>query len=210
MTRLLLVLTMVVTVTGGSAAIWYLLASEPAAEARSPDMVVAQASKAKPVQPPAAKKALYEGLETKFATSNAKVEAGPSGEVRIIALPGLAEHYVWVGPLKAIAGTSTLTFDVRSFPSSFLRIQLLDKATKGIFADVDLEGGKVVMQRLEPIGRPTAELTKVDANWRRITIKGDFGNEERKIIIQLMKGLGGGTGFASDGEGVAVRAVTLN
>jgi hypothetical protein len=150
-----------------------------------------------------------DGLQARFKSSDiANVEAGSAGEVRISPLGGMSEHYVAVGPLKAAASTSTLSLDLKPSPTSFVRIQLLDKASKGVFVDVDLDAAKVTIQRLEPIGRPTAELTKVDGEWKRVTIKGEFANEDRTIIVQLMKGLGA-TGFSPGGEGVSVRSMLL-
>jgi hypothetical protein len=102
-----------------------------------------------------------------------------------------------------------LTLDVKSSPGAFVRIQLLDKASKGIFADIDLGTSKMVMQKLEPIGRPLAEVSKADGDWKRLTIKAEFSNEDRTVIVQMLKGLAG-SGFIPGGEGVSVRSITLN
>lgn len=128
--------------------------------------------------------------------------------VRFVARGGRTEHYSSLADLKAPAGPSVLTFDVRPETARKLRVQFFDSSPNGMLVDFDLANNTNQLSPHNILLNPNVSIQTVGGNWRRITMSGLFPARDRRIIVQLLD-VNGGSSFAPSGQSVLIRHVTL-
>jgi len=155
-----------------------------------------------------------ESLETLVGTSTIasftprRSAAGPSRTYWLSAAGPIGEHYIVMGPVPGIADPYTLSMEVKADSTACLNLQILDKKSNGVMADVNLAiatigaiplgQGREIAGGIEPAGD----------GWYRVWVTARLAFDGLRTFLQLGDAACN-RAFEPKGEGVLLRKIQL-
>jgi len=134
-------------------------------------------------------------------------QCGTLREYRLSTRGAVGEHYIGPYTVSVEPGFYTLSVQVRTEGTPWLRLQLLDGANNGAKADYDLSSEVVRPIEMRADRRTYGTIDRREG-WFKLSLTSMLNDTEARVIIQLLSKTGSGY-FSPQDQVVRFRAVQL-
>lgn len=146
------------------------------------------------------------GPSTIATLASAGGAAGPFHTYRLSAAGAAGEHYVIIRPLPADAGPYTLSLEMKADSTGCINLQIIDKDSNGVLADVNLGAGTIGAM---PIGNGReigGGIAPAGDGWYRVWVTARLPSSGPITFLQPADA-GCNRSFSPDGEALLLRKI---